>query len=152
MCGERNPPTALTDHAEAIGARLLEIGRDFDFVVEGAQWRYRGPGGERYGLPVPALRGDYQFANASTALAALDQLRDRIPITAGAIREGLVAVELPGRFQVLPGRPTIVLGQSVRPGNRTEHVDHYSILRTIEDWYGLAPLGVAAQRQPLTLA
>ena len=26
-----------------------------------------------------------------------------------------------------------------------------SLLRTIEDWYGLEPLGVAAQRQPLTL-
>jgi phosphatidylinositol-3-phosphatase len=48
--------------------------------------------------------------------------------------------------------PTVVLGPSVRPANHTERIDHYSLLRTIEDWYGLAPLGLAAQRQPLTLA
>ncbi len=115
VCAERNPPAALVDYAETIGARLLRIGRDFDFVAEGKQWRYRGPAGERYGLPVPALRGDYQFANASAALATLDVLRDRIPITTGAIREGLVSVELPGRFQVLPGRPTIVLDVAHNP-------------------------------------
>ncbi|HEY3178012.1 MAG TPA: bifunctional tetrahydrofolate synthase/dihydrofolate synthase [Casimicrobiaceae bacterium] len=115
ICGERNPPAALVDYADRIGAQLLRIGRDFDFVAEGRQWRYRGPGSERYGLPVPALRGDYQFANASVALATLDVLRDRIPITTGAIREGLVSVELPGRFQVLPGRPTIVLDVAHNP-------------------------------------
>jgi dihydrofolate synthase / folylpolyglutamate synthase len=115
VCAERNPPAALTEHAESIGARLLRIGRDFDFVAEGRQWRYRGPGGERYGLPVPALRGDYQFGNASAALVTLDVLRDRVPITTGAIREGLVSVELPGRFQVLPGRPTIVLDVAHNP-------------------------------------
>src|SRR5205823_5384172 len=115
VCGERNPPASLVDYADSIGARLLRIGRHFDFVAEGRQWRYRGPGGERYGLPVPALRGDYQFANASVALATLDVLRDRIPVTTGAIREGLVSVELPGRFQVLPGRPMIVLDVAHNP-------------------------------------
>jgi dihydrofolate synthase/folylpolyglutamate synthase len=115
VCGERNPPAALIDYADSIGARLLRIGRDFDFVAESGQWRYRGPESERYGLPVPALRGDYQFANASVVLATLDVLRDRVPITTGAIREGLVSVELPGRFQVLPGRPTIVLDVAHNP-------------------------------------
>jgi dihydrofolate synthase / folylpolyglutamate synthase len=115
ICGERDPPRALVDHADNVGARLLRIGRDFDFVAEGRQWRYRGPGGERYGLPVPALRGDYQFANASVALAALDMLRDRIAVTNGAIREGLVSVELPGRLQVLPGQPAIVLDVAHNP-------------------------------------
>ena len=115
VCGERDPPAALVDAARAIGAPLLRIGREFDFVAEGTQWRYRGPNGECYGLPVPALRGDFQFGNAAVALTALDVLRDRLPVPTAAIRDGLVSVELSGRFQVLPGRPTIVLDVAHNP-------------------------------------
>jgi len=101
--------------ARDIGATLLVLGRDYDFTDERTQWRYRGPRGERYGLPVPALRGAYQLANASTALAAIDLLHDRLPVSAQGIREGLLAVVLPGRFQVLPGRPTVVLDVAHNP-------------------------------------
>ena len=41
--------------------------------------------------------------------------RERLPVPTGAIRDGLVSVELPGRFQVLPGRPTIVLDVAHNP-------------------------------------
>ena len=115
VCGDPDPPRTVIDHAHAIGARLCRIGVDYGAVVEGAQWRYFGPGGPRYGLPAPALRGDYQFGNAATAIAALAFLRDVLPVPAGAIRDGLVKVELPGRFQVLPGRPTVVLDVAHNP-------------------------------------
>jgi dihydrofolate synthase / folylpolyglutamate synthase len=115
VCGERDPPASLVDTARTTGATLLRVGREFDFAVEGRQWRYRGPGGDRYGLPVPALRGDHQFGNAAVALTALDLLRDRLAVPTGAIRDGLVSVELAGRFQVLPGRPTIVLDVAHNP-------------------------------------
>ena len=36
-------------------------------------------------------------------------------MSAGALRAGLLGVELPGRFQVLPGRPTIVLDVAHNP-------------------------------------
>lgn len=109
LCGDADPPRSLVDHAAQIGAPLWRIGIDYRYVTEAAQWRYEGPAGARYGLPFPALRGPYQLRNAATALAATDALRERLPIPAGAVREGLVRVELPGRLQVLPGRPTIVL-------------------------------------------
>ncbi len=64
---------------------------------------------------MPALRGAYQLANAATAFAALDLLHARLPVEIGARRQGLVAVELPGRFQVLPGRPTTVLDVAHNP-------------------------------------
>jgi dihydrofolate synthase/folylpolyglutamate synthase len=108
ICADRDPPATLVEHAVAIGAKLLRIGVDFDFVVQGAQWSYRGPGGARHGLPHPALRGVHQLANAATALTALDALRHRLPVPMGAVRDGLVSVVLPGRFQVLPGRPVRV--------------------------------------------
>ena len=115
VCGEPDPPASLVAHAQAVGAPLLRSGIDFGFVAEGTQWRYRGPNGERFGLPVPALRGDYQLGNAAVALTALDLLRDRLPVSASAIREGLCNVDLPGRFQVLPGRPTVVLDVAHNP-------------------------------------
>jgi dihydrofolate synthase/folylpolyglutamate synthase len=115
ICGDPDPPPSVVEHANAIGARLLRIGVDYRALAEGTQWRYDGPGGPRFGLPCPALRGDYQLGNAATVLATLGVLRDRLPVTAGAIRDGLVNVALPGRFMVLPGRPTIVLDVAHNP-------------------------------------
>ena len=48
-------------------------------------------------------------------LAALDALRQRIPVTAQAVRNGLAMVELPGRFQIVPGNPTLVLDVAHNP-------------------------------------
>jgi len=115
ICADRDPPASLIAHAGAIGARLLTLGADFRYAAEGAQWRYHGPGGARYGLPFPALRGSYQLANAAAALTALDAARDRLPVDMGAIRRALVGIELPGRFQVLPGRPVTVLDVAHNP-------------------------------------
>ncbi len=115
VCGDPDPPRSLVDHAAAIGAPLTLMGRDFGYEREATQWQYRGPGGRRFGLPHPALRGAHQLGNAATALAALDLVRDRLPVSGGAVREGLVSVSLPGRFQVLPGRPTVVLDVAHNP-------------------------------------
>ena len=42
-------------------------------------------------------------------LAALSALRAQLPVTAQAVRSGLATVQLPGRFQILPGQPAVVL-------------------------------------------
>jgi dihydrofolate synthase/folylpolyglutamate synthase len=115
ICGDIDPPRSLVAHAAAVGAPLWRIGHEYAYRALGTQWSYRGPGGSRYGLPIPALRGAYQLANAATALAATDAARERLPVSAGAVRGGLVGVELAGRFQVLPGRPTTVLDVAHNP-------------------------------------
>jgi dihydrofolate synthase / folylpolyglutamate synthase len=115
LCADPDPPAGVIAHAAAIGAKLFRIGRDYGFVNEGTQWKYWGPGGERFGLPFPALRGAYQLNNAATVVAAIDLLRDALPVRSGALREGLLTVELRGRFQVLPGRPTVVLDVAHNP-------------------------------------
>jgi dihydrofolate synthase/folylpolyglutamate synthase len=115
ICADPNPPSSLIAHAAAIGATLVRIGRDYGYTAQSAQWDYWGPGGARHGLPYPALRGNYQLANASTALCAADALRDRIPLSMGAVRAALVGIEWPGRFQVLPGRPVTVLDVAHNP-------------------------------------
>ena len=115
VCGEPNPPAALLAHARVLGAPLSLIGRDYGFTAGEGQWDYWGPGVRRHGLPHPALRGAIQLVNAATAITALDLLHDRLHVSAGALRTGLVSVELAGRFQVLPGRPTIVLDVAHNP-------------------------------------
>jgi acid phosphatase len=40
---------------------------------------------------------------------------------------------------------TFAVGQRVSPGPITERTDHYRLLRTLEDFYGLPPLGRSAQ-------
>ncbi len=85
------------------------IGKDFGYQSEPGQWSYWGPGGKRGGLAHPALRGEIQLRNAAAALCALDTLRARLPVAAQELRRGLAEVTLPGRFQVLPGRPQVIL-------------------------------------------
>jgi len=46
--------------------------------------------------------------------------------------------------------PTIFSGQSIKPGQYAESVNHYRMLRTLEDMYGLPPTGRAAQVKPIT--
>ena len=45
---------------------------------------------------------------------------------------------------------TIVVGQPVRPGRYAEHITHYSVLRTLEDLYGLACTGKACTATPIS--
>jgi len=104
ICGVPQPPGSVQQVADETGARLLLRGRDFDAVehVDG-RWDYHDERGDLLGLPAPALEGVAQKGNAATALAALRQLADRLPLDRAAIESGLTAVRLPGRFQRLPG-------------------------------------------------
>jgi dihydrofolate synthase / folylpolyglutamate synthase len=115
ICGDAQPPQRLLDHAKMIGAELQVLGRDFGFERQEGQWQFHGRQGRRSGLAFPALRGDKQLENASCVLAALDALRQRLPVAMQDIRRGLAEVELAGRFQVLPGRPTVVLDVAHNP-------------------------------------
>ena len=115
VCGDEEPPASLTGHAAGIGAVLVLRGRDYGYNAGSGDWQYWSLQGKRSALPYPALRGSYQLANAATALAALEQIKDRLPVDMGAIRRGLVEVDLPGRFQVMPGRPVVILDVGHNP-------------------------------------
>ena len=116
LFGDADPPASLVAHAAAIGAPLQVLGRDFrPLAREGRQWDFEGRLGARRTLPMPALRGSWQLANAATALAALDEVAGRFPVSLGEVKRGLTAVRLAGRLQVLPGRPAVVLDVAHNP-------------------------------------
>ncbi len=109
------PPQSVLDHALEVGADLWRFGVDFNFSGDKQQWGWAGRGRRYAGLAYPALRGANQLLNASGVLAALSALRERLPVTAQAVRNGLAMVELPGRFQVLAGQPSLVLDVAHNP-------------------------------------
>jgi dihydrofolate synthase / folylpolyglutamate synthase len=114
-----NPPQTLVEYAASISADFIQFERDYRFQRLENQWSFEARiGGRdvaRHALPVPALRGSYQLKNASAAIAALTALADRLPLAHGHIKRGLLEVDWPGRLQVLPGRPTVVLDVAHNP-------------------------------------
>lgn len=115
ICADPNPPQSLLDHAANIGADLKLLGRDFGISRMENQWSFHMGEVHKHALPIPALRGEYQMVNAATALAALEALKPLLPVSIGAIKRGLLEVDWPGRFQVLPGRPLTVLDVGHNP-------------------------------------
>jgi len=109
------PPQSVIDQAATVGADLWRLGTDFNFSGDQQQWAWAGRGRRYSGMAYPALRGANQLINASGVLAALDALRQRIPVTAQAVRNGLAMVALPGRFQIVPGEPVLVLDVAHNP-------------------------------------
>lgn len=109
ICGDPNPPAVIAAEAARLCANLLQIGRDFQIMRSATDWTWRLGERLRSGLPHPSLRGDYQLYNAACALTALEMLAPRFPVTQADVREGLLTGVIPGRFQVLPGRPVRVL-------------------------------------------
>jgi dihydrofolate synthase / folylpolyglutamate synthase len=129
IVGDPMPPDSIIKHAKTIGADLWRMGVDFNFNGDKQQWGWAGrdagaaaatdsaaPSARRYsGLAYPALRGANQILNASGVLAAITALRERLPVTAQAVRNGFAFVELPGRFQIVPGQPALVLDVAHNP-------------------------------------
>jgi dihydrofolate synthase/folylpolyglutamate synthase len=135
--GDRDMPETITNEAQRIGAELWQLGSQFGYSISNfemptgviplvlnreqeysavtQQWDFHGLSGVRNALPYPALRGTYQLNNASAALALLDALKDRLPVSMEAARRGLVEVTLPGRFQIVPGSPQLILDVAHNP-------------------------------------
>ncbi len=119
VCGDPDPPHTLLQHADAVGAPLYRFGRDFGYSVAGVAndsgWSWWSVTQRRHALPHPALRGPFQLQNAAGVLMVLELLGNVLPVNQGDIRHGLSGVQLPGRFQVLPGAPLRILDVAHNP-------------------------------------
>jgi len=109
------PPKSLQMQATRQGADLWQFGRDFNYSGDQQQWNWSGRTKRFNAMAYPALRGANQLLNASGVLAAFEALRERVPITAQAARNGFALVNLPGRFQIVPGQPVLVLDVGHNP-------------------------------------
>ena len=115
ICADPEPPMSVAEVVKVQGADLWQFGQDFNFQGDRQQWSWAGRGQRRNAMAYPALRGANQLINASAALAALSSLKEQLPVTQGAVRQGFALVELAARFQVLPGQPAVVLDVAHNP-------------------------------------
>jgi dihydrofolate synthase/folylpolyglutamate synthase len=143
ICSDPAPPQSLLDYSQAIGADLWLFRRDFNYSGDRQQWAFAGRSQRRNAMAYPALRGANQLLNASAALAAIESLREFLVVPQQAIRQGLINASLPGRFQILPGQPTIILDVAHNPhaaavleknlGNMGFHPYTYAVFGMLSD-------------------
>jgi dihydrofolate synthase/folylpolyglutamate synthase len=119
VLGSREMPSIVEEMARAIGAPLKRLDGEYTCTREGSAWNFRGRTWNLVRLPAPALAGDMQYANAATAIAALEELEGRLHIPVAAVMQGLAGVRLAARFQVIapatPGAPTWILDVAHNP-------------------------------------
>ncbi|HEY7066619.1 MAG TPA: Mur ligase family protein [Chloroflexota bacterium] len=104
----------LRAEARRAGAALAWVGRNWRWAPHGepaaaSPFAIDGPDAHHEHLTLPLL-GQHQRENAALAVAcahALNQAGFRV--SAAAIARGLARVEWPGRVQVLPTEPTVVV-------------------------------------------
>ncbi len=143
ICSDPKPPQSLLDYAASIDADLWLFGRDFNYSGDRQQWAFAGRNQRRNAMAYPALRGANQLLNASAALAAIESLRDTLAVPQQAVRQGLISAALPGRFQILPGQPTVILDVAHNPhaaavleknlGNMGFHPYTYAVFGMLSD-------------------
>jgi dihydrofolate synthase/folylpolyglutamate synthase len=108
----------LKKHAKAAKSRLMFTGEDIDFSYRVESSRTAGchtriclttPQSRFEHLPVPVL-GEHQAINCGLALALLDQLKTQgMEIDDQRAVEGLAAVDLPGRMEMVCEDPRILV-------------------------------------------
>lgn len=103
----------LEEYAGDKKAKLIRIGQDVRWEMIEGQANCFTYHGLKETLPAIelSLLGEHQFANAATALAVCEVLRDDYgaEITTQALREGLKTVRWPGRLELISQNPKVLL-------------------------------------------
>lgn len=115
VLGDAQMPVSVWRRLEALRCEVWCAQRDFHWRVRGGSgyafepWDYRSTRCELADLPAPALPGAIQYANAATALTALQLLGVGGACEAARVGPVLKALQLPGRFQIIPGESEWIL-------------------------------------------
>lgn len=113
--GDTNMPETIKSRAEEISAPLFEYNKNYFVTEHEAGWKWSASGKTRPGLPFPVIAGQHQIKNAATAIMVLELLQPVLPVSQQAIKSGILATKLPGRFQVLSNNPTVIIDVAHNP-------------------------------------
>ena len=111
VCGEPQPPQTLLDCAASLSAPFYQQNKDFHFSVDNDHWDWWTSSIQLIDLPLTALLTQ----NLSNVLMAIYLLQPNLPTDEVAIRQGLAAVTLPGRIQVLQKKCRVIVDVAHNP-------------------------------------
>lgn len=104
ICGDPQPPESIQAEAKRIGAQLWQLGRDFS----------------TQDVPQPSLAGEAQHRNAACVVTALQQLNNRLKVSAENLQQGIQTTRLQGRMQQLQQAPELFVDVAHNPAAAIE--------------------------------
>jgi len=104
-----DPPMSLLASASELSVDLCVAGREFQCTQAKEHWSWTGRSSRHSNLPHPKTGGQFIYRNTSAVLMVLEQLQLRLPFSVDSIKLALNNLHIPGRFQLLPGPPEIIL-------------------------------------------
>lgn len=109
IVGEPDMPQSIADVAATLGAKLYQRDKAWQFSQNNQNWSWQCDDRQWQNLPLPNV----PLANAATALAVLHY--SGLSLSEDAIRQGLLAASLPGRFQIVSEQPRLILDVAHNP-------------------------------------
>ncbi len=120
ICGERDVPASVLQHAEKLQCKLIRAGCDYEVYINhsDASWNLKSCYADISELAKPCLAGDFQYLNAATAILALQALQAKkmlpslpcLQLTKSfrtVISRALKQIKLSGRFQLIHTNPRV---------------------------------------------
>lgn len=98
---------AVLARARETASRVYVMGRDFDASGPADDFQVTGPRATYTGLATN-LRGGFQVANVGIAVAAVEAFRGKA-LAPAAIRQAVGQLTSPGRLQMIPSEPALLL-------------------------------------------
>ena len=114
--GQDPAPHSLGQHAKNIGAKLLQLNHQFSYIARIDSWQWQANNGSlKIDLPLPALQGAFQLNNAACAVAAVQIMRQQLPVSQEALAQGIAQAQNRARFQIIQQQPEIILDVAHNP-------------------------------------
>jgi len=104
----KNIPKSMINELNKVNASLSILDDDYSYKSTSESYNFKSVNKLMNELPLPNLKGKNQLTNLAGCLRAVSLLQNKLPVTLGAIKEGIKNARIDGRLQVLSNEPYIV--------------------------------------------
>lgn len=125
IISDPKPPCSMLKIAQEKQTQLFCFGHAYTYYkTDQNTWTWHSLPRNIENLPLPPLKGEHQYRNASSAILAVQCLSQRLPVHDDAIRIGLQNVQLLGRFQLIEHSIPVLLDVAHNPQAAQTLLDH----------------------------